>query len=252
MKRSSEFVDASVHIYDSRQALSRALLAYIGHLTALCAKQRAKFCIALSGGSLLDIMATAFESDFHEDTIDWSKWNVFWADERWVSWQSPESNYRVANERLLRRVPIPEGQIHAMDTSQPLEETARNYASILKSVLKPGLGQYPRFDLILLGIGPDGHTASIFPDHPVLYESVEWVSPVMDAPKPPPNRITLTLPVINQARHIAWVATGPGKTDIVARMLNPSPGSKKLPAGRVNPSNGDARWFIDQAAAAGL
>ncbi len=181
--------------------------------------------------------------------VDWSKWHVFWADERWVSWQSPESNFGTANRHFLSRVPIPKDQIHAMDTSRPLDKTAQNYVSVLETVFKPGPGQYPCFDLVILGIGPDGHTASLFPDHPVLDEAEAWVSPVMNAPKPPPKRVTLTMPVINHARHIAWVATGPDKAEIVQQTLNPTPISKSLPAGRVNPSTGETHWFIDQAAA---
>ncbi len=241
-----------VDVFDDRQTMSQALMRSICQLAEFSANAREQFSIALSGGSLIDIMASALEQDLLTDDIDWSTWHIFWADERWVPWQSPESNYGEAHKRFLSRVPIPENQIHAMDTSHPPDKAARHYTTILERILKPGPGQYPRFDLILLGIGPDGHTASLFPDHPVLHETRAWVSPVMGAPKPPPNRITLTLPVINQARHIVWVASGPGKADIVARVLNPSPGSMELPAGRVNPSHGEMRWFIDQAAASGV
>lgn len=227
-------------------------MRYICQLAVLSVNARGQFSIALSGGSLIDIMASALDQDFVSGDVDWSRWQVFWADERWVSWQSSESNYGEAHKRFLSRVPIPANQVHAMDTSQPPDETARHYATILERILKPGPGQYPRFDLILLGIGPDGHTASLFPGHPVLHETRAWVSAVKEAPKPPPDRITLTLPVINQARHIVWVANGPGKADMVARILNPSPGSTTLPAGRVNPSNGDTRWFLDKSAAAGI
>ena len=200
----------------------------------------------------MDVMAIALDQDLPNGHVDWSTWHVFWADERLVHRQSPESNYGTAMRRFLRRMPIPENQINAVDTSQPLDKAARLYASLLARVFKPPKGQYPRFDLILLGIGPDGHTASLFPHHPVLDEVREWVSPVWDAPKPPPRRITLTLPVINYARHIAWVATGSNKAEIVHRILNPPPFSTKLPAGRVNPSKGETHWFIDQAAAAGI
>lgn len=241
-----------VGIYDDQPQLSLALMSYMHQLAAFYANTRKQFCIALSGGSLIDIMAAALDQDIPNRDVDWSTWLVFWADERWISWQSPDSNYGVARKQLLNRVPIPESQIHAMDTTQPLDKTVQNYTSTLEKVFKPDIGQYPRFDLILLGIGPDGHTASLFPDHPVLHETRAWVSPVMDAPKPPPNRITLTLPVINNARNIAFVANGPGKADIVARIFNPSPGSEILPAGRVNPSNGKIRWFLDRAAAAGI
>ena len=243
---------AQVHIIEDRQSLSEVLMSYISELVTQPLKKGKKFCMALSGGSLMDIIAMALDPAPVNNTIDWSNCHIFWVDERWVSWQSSESNYGTAKRRFLDRLPVPGNQIHAVDTSLPLEEAARNYAAILKTIFKPDRGQYPQFDLVLLGIGPDGHTASLFPSHPVLDEKVAWVSPVQGAPKPPQDRITLTLPVINSARHIAWVAIGPGKAEIVAKILNPSTGSIILPAGRVKPLDGDARWFIDQAAAAGL
>ncbi len=243
---------AQVHIIEDRQSLSEVLMSYISELVTQPLKKGKKFCMALSGGSLMDIMAMALDPAPLNNAIAWSKCHIFWADERWVSWQNSEANYGTAKRLLLDKIPIPEHQIHAVDTSLPLEEAARNYASILKTIIKPDKGQYPQFDLVLLGIGPDGHVASLFPSHPVTDEKVAWVASVSGAPKPPSNRITLTLPVINSARHIAWVAIGPGKADIVAKILNPSPGSMTLPAGRVKPLEGDARWFIDQAAAAGL
>ena len=241
-----------VNKYDDHQTLSQALMSHIKQLAELSANQRGQFYMALSGGSLMDIMASALDQEIPNSHVNWSTWQVFWADERLVPWQSPESNYGMAMRRFLSRVPIPEHQIHGVDTSQPLEKAARLYAALLETVLKPTKGQYPRFDLILLGIGPDGHTASLFPNHPVLDESREWVSPVWDAPKPPPKRITLTLPVINHARHIAWVATGPSKAEIVHQILNPSPISKTLPAGMVNPIQGETHWFVDQEAATNI
>jgi len=241
-----------VRVYDDRRTLAYDLMTYIAKLAVLSVNSREQFCMALSGGSLTETLAMALDQDLPDAGDAWSGWQVFWADERWVPPSSPDSNYGEAMKRFLSRVPISTRQIHAMDTSQPLDKTARNYGTTLESVLNPGHNQYPRFDLILLGIGPDGHTASLFPDHPVLNETKAWVSPVTDAPKPPPNRITLTLPVINHARNIAWVATGVGKADIVAKILHPSPGSKALPAGRVKPADGDMRWFIDRSAAAAV
>jgi 6-phosphogluconolactonase len=108
----------------------------------------------------------------------------------------------------------------------------------------------PRFDLILLGIGDDGHTASLFPRHPLLGETGAWVVPVLDAPKPPPIRITMTLPLINKSRNVVFVAAGPGKAAIVAKLLNPQMRTEKLPAQLVYPSDGELQWFIDRAAAA--
>ncbi len=241
-----------VSVYEDRQKLSQALMSHIIELAALCANARERFCLALSGGSLINTLVGALDQDLPYGDVDWSTWHVFWADERMVSWQSPESNHGVAKEHFINRLPIPEDQIYAIDTSQASDKTAQLYASVLEAVLKPDPDQYPRFDLVMLGIGPDGHTASLFPGHPVLNETRAWVCPVMDAPKPPSHRITLTLPVINHARHIAWVVNGSSKAEIVARILNSSPGSKLLPAGCVNPFNGDTRWFLDQAAAADI
>jgi 6-phosphogluconolactonase len=107
----------------------------------------------------------------------------------------------------------------------------------------------PRFDLILLGVGEDGHTASLFPDHPLPAETKAWVAPVLDAPKPPPIRITMTLPLLNNSRNVVFVAAGPGKADIVSKVLNPQIQKQQLPVQLVNPSDGEFQWFIDRAAA---
>ncbi len=107
----------------------------------------------------------------------------------------------------------------------------------------------PRFDLILLGIGEDGHTASLFPGHPLLAETRAWVAPVLNAPKPPPIRITMTLPLINNGRNVVFMAAGAGKADILSKVLNPQKQGQKLPAELVNPTDGALEWFIDKTAA---
>jgi 6-phosphogluconolactonase len=130
--------------------------------------------------------------------------------------------------------------------------TAQAYEDTMRHVLGPESGPWPRFDLILLGIGPDGHTASLFPNHPVLGETQRWVLPVMDSPKPPPIRITMTLPVINNARSVLFVAAGGKKAKILSRVLNPTGKRQPLPSQRVKPSDGKLGWFLDRAAAADL
>jgi 6-phosphogluconolactonase len=152
-------------------------------------------------------------------------------------------------------VPIRRTQIYAIDDSTNPAATAKSYASVVAKVLRPRQGQMPRFDLILLGIGEDGHTASLFPDHPLLAEIRTWVAPVFDAHKPPPTRMTMTLPLINSARTIFFVAVGPGKADILSKVLKPTgrqQEGQELPAQLVKPSRGELQWFIDQAAAAKL
>jgi 6-phosphogluconolactonase len=187
-------------------------------------------------------------------SIDWSSWHVFWVDERWIPWSSPESNYGLARDRFLSRVPLPREQIHATDNSLVPAATAGSYASVLAEVFQPPAGQMPRFDLILLGVGADGHTASLFPGHPVLAETRAWVAPVLNAPKSPSIRITMTLPLINNSRNVVFAAAGPGKAAIVSKVLNPQmqklKHKQKLPAQLVNPSDGELQWFIDRAAAA--
>ena len=239
-----------VNIFADRDALSAALSAHVVHLAARATAERGRFCVALSGGSLMDIIGPSLGSKPLCDTVDWLGWHVFWVDERWVPWSSPESNFGLARRRFFSRVGIPGEQIHAADVSLSPSETAQTYESTLAAIFQPGAGRLPRFDLMLLGVGEDGHTASLFPGHPALNEIRRWVVPVADAPKPPPVRMTMTLLVINNARHVVFVAVGPGKANILSKVLNDSPEQPELPARRVNPSIGELQWFIDRAAAA--
>jgi len=239
-----------VTIFADRDALSAGLAAHVAHLAAMATAERGRFCVALSGGSLMDIISPCLGSHPLRDTVNWSGWHVFWVDERWVPWRSPESNYGIARRQLFDHVSIPGEQIHAADISLSPSETAQAYESILAAVFQPVAGRLPRFDLMLLGVGEDGHTASLFPSHPALNQTRRWVIPVAGAPKPPPVRMTMTLPVINNARHVVFVAAGPSKSNILSKVLNYSLEQPELPARRVNPSNGELQWFVDRAAAA--
>ena len=240
-----------LNIYAGREQLATGLSDHVAHLAARAAEAQGRFRVALSGGSLLEILAPALSSDPLRNSVDWSTWHVFWADERWVPRSSPESNYGVAEKLFFSRVRIPGEQIHAADDSLSPSATARAYESALLKVFQPAAGRVPRFDLILLGVGEDGHTASLFPGHPVLDEIRRWVVPVLNAPKPPPVRITMTLPVINNARNVLFVAAGPGKADIMSKVLNAGVKQPELPAQMVKPSDGEVQWFLDRAAAAG-
>jgi 6-phosphogluconolactonase len=242
--------DTKVNIFSNRDLLSAALSAHVVHLAAMATAERGRFYVALSGGSLMDILSPSLGSHPMRDTVNWSGWHVFWVDERWVPWRSPESNFGLARRQFFSRVSIPGDQIHAADVSLSPSETAQTYESTLAEVFQPGADRLPRFDLMLLGVGEDGHTASLFPGHPALNENRRWVVPVVDAPKPPPVRMTMTLPVINNARHVLFVAAGSDKANILSKVLNSQVPQPELPARRVNPSNGELQWFIDRAAAA--
>lgn len=239
-----------VNILANRDALSAALSAHVVRLAAMTFASQGRFCVALSGGSLMDIIGPSLGSNPLRDTVNWSGWHVFWVDERWVPWSSPESNYGHAQRQFFNRVSIPDEQIHAADVSLNPSETAQTYESTLATVFQPGAGRVPRFDLMLLGVGEDGHAASLFPGYPALNENRRWVVPVVDAPKPPPVRITMTLPVINNARHVIFVAAGPGKAKILSKVLDSEVAQPELPARRVNLSDGELQWFVDRAAAA--
>ncbi len=241
-----------VNIYDTSAEVSAALSAHVSSLAARASAEKGRFCVALSGGSLMDLIVPALSSKPFCDKVDWSSWHVFWADERWVPWSSPQSNYGSQKKRFFSRVSIPREQIHGADTTLTPSETAQAYEYRIADVLKPGPGQVPRFDLILLGVGGDGHTASLFPGHPALRETRRLVVPVIEAPKEPSTRISMTLPLINSARNVAFVAVGPGKAKIVSKVLKQSAEQPELPAKRVNPSDGILEWFIDRAAAAEL
>jgi 6-phosphogluconolactonase len=249
-----------LHIFSDNQLLGAAAAAYVAELAAEAITDRGRFTIALSGGSLPQLLGPAL---IHQAT-DWAAWHIFWADERCVPLTHPDSNYVLAKQYLLDHVPIPPGHIHAPDTSLDPAQTAAAYELMLAQLfaiqpptpqpddplLEPHLpALLPQFDLILLGMGEDGHTASLFPNHPLLQETERSVAPIFDSPKPPPRRITLTLPVLNNARQVAFITAGTGKAAILPQVF--SPGST-LPAHLVRPTSGHLYWFVDEAAAANL
>ena len=236
-------------IFDDRRALAAALASYVAGAAEVSSVARGRFCVALSGGSLMDMLAPALVAHSLRERIDWSTWQVFWVDERWVPLDSPDSNSGLARRLLLSRVDIPEEHIHPMNDAKTPDEAARTYEAKIRSILDVEAEAFPRFDSVLLGLGEDGHTASLFPGHPALLESRRWVMPVYDAPKPPPVRITLTLPVINYARRVVIVAAGTSKAGIVAEILRTAARRPDLPARMVNPTDGERYCFFDKDAA---
>jgi 6-phosphogluconolactonase len=240
---------ANLHRFAALDALSRAAAGQVVHLSAQAIAARGRFTVALSGGSLPKVLCPPLTAEPFRSQVDWSNWHIFWADERCVPLTGPDSNYYLAQKYLFDHVDIPATQIHPLDDSLDPTTAAAAYQARLAQVFQPESGTLPRFDLILLGMGEDGHTASLFPGHPLLNETKKWVAPVFDSPKPPPERITLTLPVINNSRQIMFLATGSGKVDTLAQIMNTT---APLPAGMVQPTNGKLHWFVDEAAAAGL
>jgi 6-phosphogluconolactonase len=213
-------------------------------ITGIAGRSQERLAISLSGGStprrLYQLLA---EPPFRE-AMPWDRVHWFWGDERFVPQDHPDSNYRMVREALLSRAPIPAANIHPVETSGDAAAAARAYERTLKSyygveTLDPAR---PLFDIELLGLGPDGHTASLFPGTKVLEERQRWVAEVVGAK--PEERITLTYPVLESSRHTAFLAAGADKREPLARVLAHD---RELPAARLQPV-GDLVWFVDEQA----
>lgn len=242
---------ANLQTFSTLKQLGNTAASYVSHLSAQAIAERGRFTVALSGGSLPKLLCPPLVAEPLRSQVDWSSWYVFWADERCVPLTGPNSNYRLAREYLFEQVDIPPGQIYPLDDALDPAAAATAYQARLAEVFQPPAGQRPRFDLILLGMGEDGHTASLFLHHPLLKETERWVAPVFDSPKPPPARITLTLPLINNARQVAFITTGAGKAEALSQVMRADT-ANPLPAQMVQPAKGELHWFVDEAAAAAL
>jgi len=210
------------------------------------------FAVALSGGSTPRLMHRLLAGAPYRAEVDWSRIQFYWGDDRHVAPDDPESNFRMARETLLDAVPLREEQIHRMHTEETDARTAADlYEQELRQYFHLTPGQLPRFDLICLGMGPDGHTASLFPHTPALHITDRLVvaNPV---PKLNTDRITLTEPVINAAAAVAFLIAGPDKAAALAAVLDGPRDADEYPSQRIHPSDGDLYWYVDRAAASQL
>ncbi|HUO17369.1 MAG TPA: 6-phosphogluconolactonase [Verrucomicrobiae bacterium] len=212
---------------------------------------RGRFTIALSGGStpksLYNLLATNAKS-----ALPWDRMFFFWGDERHVAPNDPESNYRMADEAMLSKIPIAPNQVFRIGAENPdAGAAAEAYELTLKRFFASGTGEFPRFDMILLGMGPDGHTASLFPGTAALQERsrlvvANWVE------KFKTHRITLTLPVLNEARRVMFLVSGSDKAEALKIVLEGNAPGEQYPAKLVKPSDGRLIWLLDRAAASTL
>jgi 6-phosphogluconolactonase len=207
------------------------------------------FSVALAGGSTPELLYSILGEKF-ADSISWNRVNFFWGDERCVPPQSDESNYGMTFRTFLSKIKILECNIHRIiGEADPADEAVRYSAEIESEVIK--FNGLPQFDLILLGLGDDGHTASIFPDQIKLTESQKTCA-VAVHPQSGQKRITLTGRVINNASMIAFLVTGKKKAEIVRKILNEESGAENYPASRVVSHTGQLIWLLDKEAASGL
>jgi 6-phosphogluconolactonase len=207
--------------------------------------QKGYFTIALSGGSTPKLLYDLLSTPVFAKNINWKKVLIFFGDERFVAHSSEESNYKMAADALLTKVPIPKKNIFGIKTEKITpQQSAASYEVAIKKYVT---AKYP-FDIILLGIGEEGHTASLFPNSPLLKENKRWVQSIFVAQKNM-DRITFTLPLINKAATILFLVSGAGKAAIVKTIFSAK--GKKLPAAMVQP-NGNLFWLLDEAAATQL
>lgn len=237
-----------LRVFDTAAELFQAAAEEFVNRAHAAVRERGRFCVALSGGSTPRGLFSLLVSGKFPD-IPWDRTFVFWGDERHVPPDHPDSNYRMTKEALLSKISIPPDHVFRIHGEQPADLAAANYEETLRRFFGVGIGQFPRFDLALNGMGPDGHTASLFPGTPALNERVSLVAaPWVEKFKT--HRITLTFPVFNHAACVLFMVTGKEKVPALHAIYE---GNKAgLPAGRVQPTNGELLWFVDREAAGGL
>jgi 6-phosphogluconolactonase len=223
-------------------ALARHVAEWI---TAAALAASGPFRVSLSGGSTPKALYGLLASDAFRERFPWKRVSWYWGDERFVPYDHPESNYRMTREAMLAKAPVPPENIHPVPADGSPEEAALRYERTLQAaygatVLDPAR---PLFDITLLGLGPDGHTASLLPGEPVLEERKRWVAAVSHGR--PEIRITMTYPTIESSRHVAFLVAGREKAAIVDAIRK---GGSEVPAARVKPVGG-VIWFVDRAAA---
>ena len=243
-----------IRVFPDADSVSRAAAEEFVRRASDAVAARGRFTVALSGGSTPKRLYELLAEPALRSQADWGRVEWFWGDERCVPPDDGDSNYHMAREAMLSRLPIPPGHVHRMEAERPdRDAAARDYQAVIARTFGHDAdGPPPAFDLILLGIGPDGHTASLFPHNAALDETARWVVAVRDVPKPPPDRLTLTYPVLNAAYEVLFLVAGADKAGVLAEVLEGPADPKRLPSQGVRPDNGRLVWFVDRAAAARL
>ncbi len=214
-------------------------------------EERQSFSVALAGGSTPQRLYQLLATEAWQTRIPWSKTHVFFGDERRVPHSDPDSNYRMARESLLETVPVPEAQVYPMESMGLIKNSMRDYERKMRRYFDHGRREFPRFDLILLGMGTDGHTASIFPGTRAVSDLTNPVL-VYAVPQLYQERMTLTYPVLNNARHIIFLVVGEKKADTLAAVLEGSVNISTYPAQGISLKNGSLVWLVDEPAASKL
>lgn len=243
--------DTKVIVHEMVEQLAEGLAQAVVESANRAVQEKGAFALAVSGGSAGTLLAALESKD-----ADFSKWHVFFVDERCVPLDHPDSNYKALKDAVFSKLTIPDGQIYTIADGQSAAEVAAQYEGVLKSIgnqiLPISPEQWPIFDLVILGIGPDGHVGSLFPNRKETAAEEGWVLPVEKSPKPPTARITLSMPVINAAKKVIIAAAGATKSEICQRALEVVSLPGAIPAQLVGSPTTEVCWLLDEEAAKDL
>ena len=238
-----------IEVLPDLEALSlRAASIFVGASRNSIATKK-QFAVAISGGSTPRRLYTLLGSETYRDQVDWQYVHLFWADERCVPKDHEASNFKTAFDTLLSKVALPDKNIHRIKGEEAPDEAARDYEEEIRKFF--GESERPGFDLIILGVGEDGHTASLFPGSKSLEETVRLAVPVYLEERKK-DRVTLTLPVLSNADQILFLAAGSSKAAVLFEILGDVGKKREYPAGLIRPARGNMTWLIDQEAAGKL
>lgn len=236
---------APLAVYPGKDQLAEAAAERFFEAMSRAIRKRGGCFIALAGGSTPRDLYSRLAARSRQSGRPWDKAHLFWGDERAAAPDSPQSNYRMAKESLLDHIDIPPENVHRIRGEIPAAQAAAEYGDVIRGTMP---SRPPRFDLVLLGVGEDGHTASLFPGTPVLDEGCKDVAAVY-VEKLQSWRVTLTCPILNRSRQVIFLVAGPSKAGIMERIRSLKTPSKEYPASLVQAGEGRVQWMLDQQAA---
>jgi 6-phosphogluconolactonase len=243
-------MEPKINIFKDIHDLSLAAARLFVESSLQAITGRGRFLVALSGGNTPNLLYQTLAGELYRNQINWAKVHAFWGDERCVPPDDPGNCYYQARHALLDHVNIPADNIHRIQSDFEPAAAATDYARTLKVFSTPPL-EWPRFDLVLLGMGDDGHTASLFPGSPVDITS-PTIAVTANYQDRPARRVSLTPLVFNSARQIIFLVSGGSKSETLASILNGEYHPEQLPAQRIRPTDGEVIWLVDEAAASRL
>jgi 6-phosphogluconolactonase len=234
-----------LHIYKDADEVTTALAEWITELIAKTLLTKDRFTIALSGGETPKTLYKKLAAEPYKEKIAWNKIHFFWGDERVIPFTDERNNAKMAYDNLLSQIKISEEQIHRINTGINPEKSAEQYEKILHQYFD---NKENTFDLVLLGMGDDGHTLSLFPNSLVLFQNNKWVNAV-DSPDKKMKRITLMPEVVNKSASVAFLITGSSKASSLKKVLEGKLQLEELPSQLIKPANNELHWFLDESAA---